>query len=154
MNLAVVIVGAQNSGKTSTIRYLINKYSDSNLANFKAAFKFLFLNSSFKSIKITAFCIPSSPSESNRPLATRFQNWNPFPQILILPEQPGGQHYLNTINFLQNNNYKILYFHLSNQIGINHWDRFDSSSQIHILDLRADEIIAEIRTFINVQNLI
>ncbi|MHC9087455.1 hypothetical protein ACXIHB_01960 [Tenacibaculum sp. IMCC1] len=152
MKLAIVIEGHQNSGKTSTIKELINSYGNKSISQMKRGWQKLFLNSIFKYLKLDIYCVPASPSETNIELIKRFPNW--VPEVLIVAVQPNGQHYSSSMSFLTNNNYQILKYSLTNNNGNLDWDRFDSSTKQNKLSNRADEIIFDIRSFINNNNLI
>lgn len=87
MKLAILIVGKQNSGKTSTIKHLINKHCDRSLSVMRAGWQYPFLNSTFKSLRINVFCIPASPTETGIELKDRFKDWDYIPQVVIVAEQ-------------------------------------------------------------------
>lgn len=152
MKLAILIQGEQNSGKTSTIRELINLQSDKSVSNMRRGWQRIFLNKQFKYLKLDVYCVPASPSETNIKLGDRFPKW--MPEVLIVAEQPSGKHYSDTINFLNNNNYNVLNFAISNTNGNSDWERFTNSDRTIKLGNRTNHIVSEIRQFIAINNLI
>lgn len=154
MRLAIIIEGNQNSGKTSTIKELIKLFGFKNLKQMKAGWQVIFVNPIFKSLRITFFGIPASPSETDLPLNERFKNWPHLPEVLILAEQTGGKHSANTIAFLTANHYHIKTFTILNSNGTNHWERFDNSTKSIKLSKRSDDIIDFIKHFIKTNSII
>lgn len=154
MKLAILIVGKQNSGKTSTIKHLVNSYSRKSLSIMKRGYTSLFLNKKFRSLKLVVYCVPASPSETNIDLKIRFKNWDKIPQILIIAEQLRGSKYQNTIDFLNSNGYQINEYEINNVKGSQTWERFDSSNETKKLENRADEIIDYIKKHIRSNNII
>lgn len=112
MKLAIVIEGVPNSGKTSTIRELINSYGNRTLRVMRRGWNRIFLNRNFTYLKLDFYCVPASPSETNIELNQRFADWRP--DVLIVALQINGQHYLSSQNFLNNNNYNILRYSIVN----------------------------------------
>ena len=88
MKLAILILGVQNSGKTSTIKHLINTHSTKTLSIMRAGWNIIYFNSSFMSLRLNFFCVPASPTETNKKLSFRFTT--PLPTVLIVAEQSGG----------------------------------------------------------------
>ncbi len=152
MKLAIVIEGHQNSGKTSTIRELINTYGNKSISQMKRGWQRLFLNQTFEYLKLDIYCVPASPSETGIELIKRFPKWKP--EVLIVAVQPNGQHYSSSNTFLNNNNYTVLRYSLTNNSGNLDWDRFNQTNKSIKLRNRADEIILDIRNFIKTNNLI
>src|SRR5262245_17929263 len=141
MKLAVLIVGEQNSGKTSTIKYLINTYDHKSLSIMKAGWQSIFLNSIFKSLKLNFFCVPASPTETGIDLSERFKDWGWIPEVIIVAEQLNGSKYSNTIDFLKVNNYHVIRFDIDNKGGVQDWQRFDKTNEVLKLKNRANQII-------------
>jgi GTPase SAR1 family protein len=152
MKLAILIQGEQNSGKTSTIRELINRQSGKTVSNMRKGWQRIFLNQQFGYLKLDVYCVPASPSETNIKLGDRFQNWNP--EVLIVAEQPSGRHYADTLNFLNSNNYNVLTFTIANTSGSLDWERFTNSNRAIKLGNRVNQIVTGIRQFITSNNLI
>jgi len=139
MKLAIIIEGSNNSGKTSTIKHLVNNYSNRSLNRIKAGWQRIFLNPNFPNLKIDVYCIPSSPSESDNPLSNRFSQW--LPDVILVAEQPNGKHYNSTYTFLQSNGFQIITRSINNIDGSGDWERFDVNSSKLKLDNRAEDII-------------
>jgi hypothetical protein len=152
MRLAILIVGIQNSGKTSTIRHLISLYNGRALKVMRASWKDVFLNPLFKSLRLNFYCIPASPTETNFKLSLRCASW--FPEVLIVAEQAGGANYADTINFLATNHYHVLRYDILNTNGASDWERFNASNMTSKLDNRANEIVNDIKKFLKTSGII
>ncbi|MDN3674107.1 hypothetical protein QWY99_13680 [Flavobacterium branchiarum] len=154
MRLAIIIEGTQNSGKTSTIKELIKLFGFKNLKQMKAGWQQIFLNPIFKSLRISFYCIPASPTETDIPLSKRFEEWEYLPEMIILAEQTSGRHHASTIAFLTANHYNIKVFPINNSIGVNHWERFDNSTKNSKLSKRVDDITDFIKSFIKTNSIV
>lgn len=152
MKLAILIIGEQNSGKTSTIKHLVNTWGDKSLIVMKAGWQSVFLNSTFKYLKLIFFCVPASPTETNKPLSIRFSEF--IPEVLIVAEQLNGSNYQNTNSFLISNNYTVLRYDIDNIIGTLDWQRFDRSNELLKLNNRTNEIINDIKKFITTNQIV
>lgn len=152
MKLAIVIIGMQNSGKTSTIKELINTHSDKTVSKMRKGWQRIYLNNQFKYLKLDIFCVPSSPTESNIKLSERFENWQP--EVLIVAEQLNGRHYNDTLNFLNLNGYIILTYRIANIDGPLDWERYTDIDKDTKLNNRVNQIVAEINQFLTNNNLI
>lgn len=152
MRLAIVIEGNQNSGKTSTIRELVNIYGNKSVSQMRRGWQRLYINRIFQYLKLNIYCVPASPSETGKPLIKRFPVW--IPEVLIVAVQPNGQHYSSSYSFLNTNGYQILSYRINNSKGSGDWDRFDKTTQSIKLQNRADQIITDIRQFINTQGIV
>ncbi|MGV3459065.1 MAG: hypothetical protein ACO1N9_01295 [Flavobacterium sp.] len=100
MRLAILIVGDQNSGKTSTIKHIVELFNGRILKIARAGWKSIFLNSLLGSLKLIFYCIPASPTETKIKLSARFATWTSLPEVLVIAEQTSGTNYTDTINFL------------------------------------------------------
>lgn len=152
MRLAILIIGQQDSGKTTTIKHLVNSYSDKSLKVMRAGWQYIFLNSIFKYLQLNFFCVPASPTETKIKLSDRFSE--SIPEVLIVAEQLNGFNYQNTINFLNANRYNIITYNLSNVNGTSDWDRFDAKNKTIKLDNRVNQIISDIKLFIRANGII
>lgn len=148
MKLAIVIEGEQNSGKTSTIKFLLN-YQQARLW-----MKYhILLSNKFSCLNVFVEAISSSPTERNEPLSITIGSNTP--DFLIIAEQKGGALSNNTYAFLKSNSYDVITFKLTNIVGSDIWDRWTSpSDETPRLQARKDEIIKTIINFIKVNNLI
>jgi hypothetical protein len=154
MRLAILIVGEQNSGKTSTIKHLIELYNGRILKNARASWKSIFLNSLLGSLKLIFYCIPASPTETKIKLSARFATWTFLPEVLVIAEQSGGTNYPDTINFLALNGYNVLRYDILKTSGPADWERFNSGNVKTKLDNRANEIVDDIKNFIKSNGII
>ncbi len=155
MRLAIVIEGKPNSGKTSTIKELVNvnKDKDQSITRIRQGWQRLVLNKNFQYLKLDAYCVPSSPSETGIELQKRFQEG--VPDVLIVAIQtPEGQYHLSSLKFLSSNNYTILRYEIKNDEGSSDWNRFDNSTKSTKLSKRAKKIINDIKEFIKDNRLI
>ncbi len=152
MKIAILIEGEQNSGKTSTIKELVNRHSDKNNFVMRRGWQRLFLNPEFRYLNLETYCVPASPSETNIKLSDRFEKW--MPDVLILAEQLNGQHSTNTNSFLTQNNYTILRYAISNIDGNSDWERFNISDKSLKLTNRVNSIMSDLRNVITSNNLI
>lgn len=152
MKIVILIEGEQNSGKTSTIKEIINNHSKNTISVMRRGWQRIWLNSQFPYLNMDVYCVPASPSETNIKLTDRFAQW--MPDVLILAEQRNGQHYSNTYSFLTRNNYIILRYQLTNSYGKGDWERFDNSNKSIKLNNRANAIINDLRLTIRNNNLI
>lgn len=109
MKLAILILGERNSGKTSIIKNVITLCNGKSLKIMKAGWNDIFLNTIYKSLRIHFFCVPASPSETNKKLSVRFASF--VPDTLIVAEQLGGINYADTMSFLTTNGYIIYLTH-------------------------------------------
>lgn len=154
MRLAILIVGDQNSGKTSTVKHLIAQYNGKILKIARASWKSIFLNSILGSLKLIFYCIPASPTETKIKLSTRFSTWTSLPEVLVIAEQTSGTNYPDTISYLAANGYHVLRYDLLNTNGSANWERFNMSNMNTKLDNRANEIVSDIKSFIRSNGII
>lgn len=152
MKLAIVIEGAQNSGKTSTIKGLVNLFTDKRLKQMKRGWQHIFLNPIFKSLRLICYCIPASPSETGIKIGKLLNGL--CPEVLIVAEQPSGVNYVDTLAYLKTNGYLVKSFSISNKVGLLDWERFDSTSKKTKLNNRANEVVQEIRDFIKSRGIV
>ena len=148
MRLAILIVGEQNSGKTSTIKHLINTYGFKTLSVMRAGWNQIFLNSVFKSLRLHFYCIPASPTETGIDLSERFSSWHNLPEVLVVAEQLHGSKLSSTLSFLAANGYHVERFDINNVKGVSNWERYDLTTEKMKLDNRANDIIQQIKSFI------
>ncbi len=152
MKLAILIIGVQNGGKITTIKHLISVYNGKSLKIMKAGWNDIFLNPIFKSLRLNFYCVPASPTETNKKLSDRFVTT--FPQVLIVAEQLGGVHYPDTINFLAVNGYHVLTYNIAMTGGASDWERFTPSNRVAKLDNRVNQIVGDIKQFLKTSGII
>lgn len=150
--LAIIILGEQNSGKTSTLRSY-SDYYHKEVSTLKKGFRYGV--SPFKpkywGIKVFTYILPSSPTESGIPLIASKgpQNW--FADLVLMAEQLNGSEYSNSIHYLMTHQYHIKEFVVSNHVGDGVWDRWDVGDNFRMnakLLQRREEIGDYIRNFI------
>jgi|GEM_PF-1755641 len=150
--LAILLVGAPNTGKTSTLKEYCEYYENVKfVARFRMGWRWNIMpfKPQYEGLKMPMFFVPSSPTESNRPLKNTIDPLKWFPDLLIVAEQLNGHQYANTIDYLRANEYQIKEFILSNTNGINIWDRWVNSVDKDTKLLYRREAIADyIRAFI------
>lgn len=152
MRLAILIVGVQNGGKTTTIKHLISAYNGRTLKVMRAGWKNIFLNPLLKSMRLNFFCVPASPTETKVKLSTRFVT-NP-PDILVVAEQIGGANFPDTINFLAIHGYHVLRYDILTTSGITVWERSTAANRIAKLDNRVNQIVGDIKLFLKTSGII
>ena len=143
MKLAIVIEGSQNSGKTTTIKHFIGKQTDRKLRFMKKGFQAIFLDKNFKALKLHLYCLPASPSETGKTIGELLPNRRP--SAIMIAEQPGGKQYANTFKFLEETDYTILKYSISEDKNNNPWSKFDNTDKFEKLDKRVNQIIDDIK---------
>ncbi|WP_282127008.1 hypothetical protein [Marinifilum flexuosum] len=147
MKIAIVILGQQNSGKSTTLRYLVNTYTRKDLSLLRYGWQQLEPFDEIMMLKLHSYFIPASPSETNYKLVDRFKDLGYTPEILFVAEQTDGRHRESTFQFLKENDYRVLKFPLSNEFGEGIWDRFKKNTEEEEKKLndRTQEIIAKLK---------
>jgi hypothetical protein len=151
MKLAIVIEGNQNSGKTSTIKHLISQQRGWAVRNMKQGFQAIFLDKQFKSLKLHLYCLPASPSETGKTIGELLPTRRP--SAIIVAEQPGGKQYTNTFKFLEENDYTILKYSISEDKNNNPWSKFDNADKGEKLQTRTQQILFDIKDFMRTNNI-
>ena len=150
--LAILLVGAQNTGKTSTLREYCEYYENITLGSrFRKGWRWQVapFRPNYSLIKTPAYFVQSSPTESAKPLADSIDPLGWFPDLLFVAEQLNGQQYTNTVTYLRANDYHIKEFVLSDTNGIDIWDRWRTNAEKDTKLLYRREAIADyIRNFI------
>ena len=147
--LAIILLGKQNSGKTSTIKYFDKKYDEYNRNKkyCKKGWRHLQLfKEELGALFSLIYFIPASPSETNFPLKDRLKEFKP--ELLLVAEQENGKEYENTIQFLDDNNYEIEVFNLQRIKSANIWNEWTKETMEGILDNRATTIRNTFKSFI------
>jgi hypothetical protein len=147
--LAIIVVGVSNAGKTTTLKEYSDYYKDS-VSTFKKGWRHGLspFKPKFWTVKVSAYIIPKSPSESE-PLEKTVEPLEWYPDVILMPEQLGGSEYQNSIDYLRSHSYHIKEFALSNVNGGGIWDRWTTKSeQVTKLLYRREEIADYLRGFI------
>ncbi len=149
--LAIIVIGNSNSGKTSTLKEYVEYYKNDGIITFRKGWRHGLspYKPKFYTVKISAYVLPKSPSE-DIPLHESIEPLEWYPDVLLLPEQPNGKEFVNTINYLRLHRYHIKQFILSDIVGIGTWDRWTKpGEETTRLLYRREEIADYIRNFIN-----
>lgn len=150
--LAIIIIGEQNSGKTTSLRSYSDYYHKP-VSTLKKGFRWDIapFRPKFEAIKIWAYLIPSSPTESNTPLSTTIDPLDWYPDLILMPEQVNGKEYSNSLHYLMVNEYHIREYHISKNIGDGIWDRWKDGDKFRMeakLLQRREEIADYIRLYL------
>jgi hypothetical protein len=149
--LAIIIVGEQNSGKTTTLKSYCDYYYEF-VNTFKPGWRRTVVpfRPKFETIKIIPFVLPWSPTEKKIPLAKTINiKW--LPDVLLMAEQFNGAEYSNTVHFLMKHEYYIKEFNLSNVEGDGVWDRWKKGNKLQEdgkIIQRREEVAECIRQFL------
>lgn len=154
MKLAIVIKGSQNSGKTSTIKHFIGKQTGRKLRFMKKGWQRIFLNESFKCLRLTIYCLPASPSESNPNKTISELLKGKTPSAIIVAEQRGGKNYDNTIEFLKEHGYTLKCYRITDTTDRTPWTKFDNTNKNEKLDQRTEQIVRDIKDFIRMHSIV
>src|SRR6185503_9920248 len=93
--LAVIIVGVQNSGKTTTLKNFCNTYHHKQVTTFKIGWRYglsIFIKR-YWGVKIDAYFIPASRTEKKGYLKEIYDEIGWDPDFIFLAEQLGGSQY-------------------------------------------------------------
>lgn len=147
--IAILIIGKQNSGKTTTIIFFDKVYNrDEKLKKYcRIGWRHLQLfKGKLHALFSLIYFIPSSPTETQRSLKKRLGKMRP--EFILMAEQINGSEYQNTIDFLTNNDYEIIEFYINRNNSKEIWCEWDNKNMNEILEKRAIEIGNEFRNFI------
>lgn len=108
--LAVIIVGTQNSGKTTTIKYFDHEYDEYKRLKkqCRAGGRLLVLHkNSLRALFSYIYFVPASPTETKKSLKGRLKKWRP--EMILIAEQidkgESWNRYSETKNFLESEGY-------------------------------------------------
>lgn len=148
-HLAIIVVGHQNSGKTTTLKHFHNTYNHREVETFKQGWREkISLFSAIWSVHIVGYFLPSSRTEKQQSLESIYKDLAWYPNFLFMAEQLEGVEYQNTINFLRANDYHIKEFVLSNENQDPIWHYYDKQNEDVILKHRTEQIADYVREFI------
>tara|TARA_R110002072_G_scaffold287464_6_gene453184 strand:+ start:804 stop:1280 length:477 start_codon:yes stop_codon:yes gene_type:complete len=148
--LAILLIGKQNSGKTTTIHHFDKMYDERELdkVQCKRGWRHLqIFKEKLGALFVSMYFVPASPTETNFPLRSRFEFL--LPEIIIVAEQKNGSEFHNTMDFLNENDYKIKIFEIK-EGTTETWSRWkeDNSNKQDILTKRGVDICNTVREFI------
>lgn len=151
--IAVVLVGTQNSGKTTTIKHFDSMYDEwgRTKKQCKAGWRYLRLHKSILNDLITqVFFIPASPTETGVSVEKRLKG--KCPDFLLIAEQidKGEKHnrYKETIDFLRNEGYEIIEILIGDDGTNPVWQKWDNERFAETMAIRGREIGDLFREFI------
>ena len=147
-NLAVLIVGASNSCKSTTINYFdrMNDENDREKKRCQIGWRRLqFFLGKLDALFSLVFFVPSSPTESKISLENKLKSFKPnielfIPEMIVVAEQYQGIEYNNTREFLRNNDYEIVEFNIDNSMSGGVWSRWTNENRDYVLEQRSNEI--------------
>jgi GTPase SAR1 family protein len=147
--LAIILVGNQNSGKTTTLKYYCNSYRHHQVGVFKQGWRHNItpFADKFYGVRISAYFLPSSRSEKATPLKETFDSLDWWPDFLFMAEQLNGAEYNNTIRILRENDYHIKEFILDNKNMDSIWHYYDPVDENLFLQYRKEAIAEYVRQF-------
>lgn len=154
---AVVLVGTQNSGKTTTIKHFDSMYDEWGRIKkqCKAGWRHLRLHKGWIDALVSwIYFIPASPTETGISVAKRIGKERP--ELILIAEQidKGEKHnkYNETLDFLRNEGYEVVEIIIGDDAINPVWqkwniERFDETMKIRgqeIGDLFRDYIIRKV----------
>lgn len=149
-NLAIIITGSPNSGKTTTLKHFCNKYHHQKVDTFRQGWRhgMMPFADKYLGVKISAYILPSSRTEKHEPLEDIFENLEWYPEFLFMAEQLNGSEYENTIRFLRQNKYQIKEFILDKSNSDSIWHYYNNNDEQMYLEHRTEQIADYVRNFI------
>lgn len=149
-HLAIIIVGKQNSGKTTTLRNFCNTYDCKKVSIFKQGWRHGItpFKDNYHGVKIGSYFLPSSRSERGELLEDTLDNLEWYPDFLFMAEQKDGAEYERTIHCLRQRKYHIKEFHLDNDNPDSIWHWYESKDEPLYLEQRTEAIADYVRSFI------
>lgn len=147
--LAIIIVGKQDAGKTTTLRHFCNTYDDKTVSTFKQGLRNNFRPFTKENpIKVDAYFLPASRTERATKLADTFNDLGWCPPFMFIAEQLNGAEYNNTIRTLIENKYHIKEFTLYNDNRDSVWHYYSQQDEALIQFHRTEQIADYVRAFI------
>lgn len=150
---AVVIVGTQNSGKTTTIRHFDTMYDEwkRGKKQCKAGKRYLVLfKDVLEALYSLIYFVPASPTETGISLSKRLGDWRP--EMLLVAEQvdrgESGNKYNETMNFLKTEGYELVEIGIGDNSKEKLWELWDDSKFDSVMKKRAVAIGDLFRGFI------
>ena len=151
-DLAIIIIGDQNVGKTTTIRRVVDVYHiHKKVTLLKKGMRYGLspFTPTLNMVKIDAYILPSSPTESGIPLSKSIADVGWDPHLIIMAEQRNGKEYSNSINLLRAKDYHIKEFNINNIEELPIWSKWKDVDAMNLkLHYRTEEVMDYIRGFI------
>lgn len=148
--LAIIIVGEQNSGKTTTLRNYHDIYNHDIPQTFKQGWRHNFhpFKNTYWAVKVDAYFLPSSRTEKDVSLEEVLDAYEWFPPFLFMAEQLNGSQYDNTIRYLRTHEYHIKEFRTTNDNEDSLWHLYNKADEAMIQKLRSEQIADYVRNYI------
>lgn len=129
--LAILLIGKQNSGKTTTLKFFCNAYYRKKTTTFKSGWRYSMypFHPKYDGVRINGYFLVSSPTEKHKQIKKTIDKLDWMPEFLFMAEQLNGSNYQNTIDFLRSNNYHIKEFILSNNDADSIWNFYDKKTK-------------------------
>lgn len=152
--LAVVLVGMQNSGKTTTMKYFDKEYSEDNkLKKYCKAGRRYLQFYKLKALYSYVFFVPASPTETKKSLKGRLKGWRP--EMILIAEQidkgESWNRYKETKDFLESEGYNVKELLIGDDAKEEVWKKWTNENFNEIMGQRAIEIGDIFREFIKEQ---
>lgn len=142
---AVVLVGRQNSGKTTTIKHFDSMYDEwtRTKKQCKSGWRHLKLHKDILDSLITwIFFVPASPTETGKSVKKRIGKQ--LPDLMLIAEQvdKGGKHnkYSETMSFLESKGYEVVELFIGDDAKSALWKKWNESKFDETMKRRAQEI--------------
>jgi len=150
--LAIIIVGKPNAGKTTTLKHFHDSYYYKKPKYLRQVLRrdFSPFNYTFIGLKIIAFFLPSSRTETEKSLKETFVKINLgwYPDFIFMAEQLDGDEYDNTIKYLRQKEYHIKEFVITDTNPDSTWRFYDKIDCKNIQLHRTEQIADYVRNFI------
>lgn len=154
--LAVILVGAQNSGKTTSIKYFDHEYDEYKRLKkqCRAGGRSLLLHKkSLRALFSYIYFVPASPTETKKSLKSRLKEWRPE-MILIAEQIDKGENwnrYKETKDFLDFEGYEVVEILIGDDARDDIWKKWKESKFEDTMKKRAELIGNHFRIFIKNQ---
>jgi hypothetical protein len=154
---ALILLGAQNSGKTSTILRFDTMFDLHGRQKKRGTvgWRQLLLHS-LKAMVTWVYFIPGSPTETKKSLEKKlkraFNNVKDWPELLLIAEQinrdePWNKH-RETVDFLLQNGYEVMEIVMGDEAIDPLWQKWNNNNRKDILEARALAIGKIFRNYI------
>lgn len=150
---AVVLIGTQNSGKTTTIKHFDTMYDALNRKKkqCKAGWRQLVLHRGILDSLVTwIFFIPASPTETKKTVRERVGGYRP--ELMLIAEQiykgEEDNKYSETMNFLNSEGYEMIEIVIGDDATETLWRKWDDATFEETMKKRSIAIGNLFREFI------
>lgn len=154
---ALILLGAQNSGKTSTILQFDSMFDIHGRKKKRGVigWRQLLLHS-LKALVTWIYFIPSSPTETKKSLKKKlkeaFNNDKDWPELLLIAEQinrgESWNKHQETLDFLIQNGFDVMEITIGDEADDPIWQKWNNTNKDAILKARALQIRKIFRDYI------